>query len=154
MTIELVVVVLLVAVLVGLAIYFTSRQIQSIRALRSGKVAPEYQKYIHWQITRRLACSVLMVLLAGMLVASYYIEAGVRAQVEGAGKQQAQEAAQTFAIYWGAFLIVLFILLWLAATDIIANARFGFRQSRRIASDRQDMIEQYAAQLRRERNGK
>lgn len=52
--------------------------------------------------------------------------------------------------YWIAFLLVLFGILALAAFDLVATARFGFRHHKMLEIQRRAMLQAEAARLRAE----
>jgi hypothetical protein len=154
----------LVVVLLGLAGYFSWRQFQALRGLRSAdQLPPEDRRYIRNQAWRRLAGSVLMVVFAGFLVGAFFIEglAGELAERMKAATPAEREALTAdnrfflhlWSYYWIAALLVLLGLISLAALDFFAIRRYGQRHYRQIQADRRAMIERQAARLRRERNG-
>jgi hypothetical protein len=152
---------ILAAVLLGLAGYFAWRQKNTLGKLREQDLDPEDRLYIYRQVQRRLLCSVLMVVLAGMLVGWFFLESQVRSEVAGVQKvdepgppdAERRNTIRVFTFYWIAFLLVLLVILFLAAGDLLATARFGLRQQRRLEAERRTVLESETARLRRERNG-
>ena len=144
---ELVFTLALAAVLLGLAGYFGWRQVQTLRGLAGMGV--EEQHYLRAQAYRRLFCSALMVVLAGMLVGWIFLGADA---ADPAAPLTA-DLARLFSVYWIAALLVLLVLVALAAVDFWAIARFGMSQHRRLQADQRALLEEHAARRRRERNG-
>jgi hypothetical protein len=154
----------LVPVLVGLAGFFTWRQLRTLRSLRTGQHSVEERVYLRMQSYRRLACSALMVVLAGLLVGSFFLEAPQQQVLQERREQNAREPAsdiqpehrdflRTFTVYWMVTLFVVFAMLMLVAADVYAIARFGARQHRRLREDFNSALAQEVARLRGGRNG-
>ena len=75
---------LLVAVLLGLAAYFAWRQVHALRSLPGiPNLSDEDRRYVRGQAWRRLACSVLMAVLAVLLSASFLFGLEDRATLLG-----------------------------------------------------------------------
>jgi hypothetical protein len=150
--------VILVLVLLGMAGYYVWRQRNTLRLLRNETLSPEDRSYLHGQVRRRMLTSILMVVLAGMLIAWYFVEGSFR-DMEPPAVQDAKmnpeqkESLQLMVLYWVAALLVLLGILILAAVDLVATARFGFRHQRQLEADRRAMLEKQAALYRQERNG-
>jgi hypothetical protein len=156
---------ILVPVLVGLACYFGWRQVRTLRELsRQPELSREDRLYVRGQAVRRLACSALMLSLAGLLVGSYFLEAPLQHVREERAEQTAKGTAeevqpehraflQHFAAYWIMILLVLMILVLLVAVDVWAIARFGQRQHRQLRADLQATLASEVARLRQRYNG-
>jgi hypothetical protein len=131
----------LVAVLLGVGGFYGWRQVRRLRGPDKGAVAfPGEERYFRTQAWRRLVCSGLMVLLAGLLVGSYFLEDPADV-----------EAAYLFALYWiGVFLVFLAILA-LAVADWWATRNFTLRQLQQLEDRHQDLIAR-AARLRGRRS--
>lgn len=154
----------LIALLVALAAYYAWRQKATLRLIRGESgLSPEDRVYLLRQVRRRLVCSVLMVVFAGLLVGWFFLEHNV-AQIEPTPLQKAQgekvdlnpeqkESVRYFTLYVILVFAVLFAILFLAAFDIIATAKFGLRYQRRLAADHRTVLQKEAATLRKERNG-
>jgi len=152
----------LVVILLAMAGYFLWRQVQTLRTLSA--LDPEERRFVRSQAWRRLVCSGLMVILAGLFAGSFYVEgaADQLAKQGEANREQGvkvpldQEQARFFnvyRIYWGSFTLVLFIIIVLAGVDFMAIRRYGKRQLRQIREDRKAMLEGELARLRSQRNG-
>jgi len=151
----------LVAILLALAGYYGWRQRGVARGLKAVDDA-DTRLYLRRQIRRRLICSALLVVLAGMLVGWWFLEARMRSNIADASPPTTspksaeppqvfaarQLAAEVFVYYWGLFLVLLSGVFVLATLDMVANARFGFRQQRKIDVARELMMAQEAARLR------
>ena len=154
-----------IVILLAMAGYFVWQQLQARRTLRtSPDLDPEERRYLQGQVWRRLVCSGLMVLLAGMLATSFYLEGPASQLVrEGeANRERGERLPPTpeqeqfvtlYSAYWVAFLLVLLAVVMLAGVDFFAIRNYGMRQLRRIRADRRAMLEGELARLRSQRNG-
>lgn len=161
---ELTWVLVLSGALLALAVYFGWRQVRALRGLSGRQLADEERRFVRRQAVRRLFCCALMVILAGLLVGTVYLEPEYQELTRqlkernerGGGAavpDDEKQFARFFAGYWIAMLLVLFVLLALAAADFWAVARFGHRQHRRLEADHRAELEQQLARLRHRRNG-
>jgi hypothetical protein len=156
---------LLVVLLLGLAGFYSWRQIRMLRTL--GRDSPgsssswftvDERRYLRRQAWRRIASSVLMVLFAGLLVGSYFVEGALASLHEGA-EQSAQPNPEQRAFiyfyswYWIVGILLFFGILVLAAIDLLATRRFTVRQLKQMQDGHQVLLNQQAAQLRMRRNG-
>lgn len=155
--------VVIVVLLLGLAGYFAWRQWQTLRRL-SGRpdLPPEDRHFQRAQAWRRLICSGVMVVMAGLLVGSYWVGQEQQATLmgqpnpRGAGEPldpARQQFLTQYSTFWIVFGVLLLGLVLLAFLDMWAIQRFARKQFHRIHSERRAMIEREVAQLRRERNG-
>ncbi|MFL5240641.1 MAG: hypothetical protein ACJ8FY_00910 [Gemmataceae bacterium] len=155
----------LVAVLLALAGYYGWRQMQSLRRLQtSNEMAIEERHFVQRMAYRRLTASGLMIVAAGLLAGSFWLNATAK---EIGDKKEAAQAENRdvppndedrrflnlYALYWIAFLLVLLAILFLAGIDLFATRRFGLDQHRKIQADRRSMIEEEVLRLRQDRNG-
>jgi uncharacterized membrane protein YfcA len=157
--------VLLIVVLAGLAGYYAWRQVQTLRGLRQAEnLPPEDRSYLRNQAWRRLACSALMVVFAGLLAGSFWVEPPAQALVDFGEEAQARNERpdldpgqkhffRLYTLYWVAALLVLLAMMGTALVDIMAIRRYGQRHFRKLQADRRAMIERQAARLRGGRNG-
>jgi hypothetical protein len=155
----------LVAVLVGVAVYFGRRQLRALRALRSASdLGPEDRIYIRSQAYRRLVCSVLLLVLAGLWTGYFFLEGPLRQVERERVEQTAQDPSapvqpehkdflRHYTAYSIAVLLVLMLLLLLAAADVWAIARFGQRHHRQLRADLQATLADDLARLRKQGNG-
>jgi ABC-type uncharacterized transport system fused permease/ATPase subunit len=155
----------LVAVLLGLAVYFGRQQLRTLRGLKSPDSLPaEDRRYLRSQAYRRLFCSALMVAIAGLLIGWLFLEAehrelqkALRAAQEvdpgAVPTQEQRDFAHLFWLYLSAALLVLLILLVLATMDFWATARYGLSQRRKLQADHRAILEEQLARRRQERNG-
>jgi uncharacterized membrane protein YjgN (DUF898 family) len=164
--VELIYAILIVVVLLGLAGYFAYRQWQTLRSLaRRPDLPPDDRRFQKAQALRRLVSSGLMVLLAAMLVGTYLI--GQEHHALELGQRQALAADDghrtpsdtdrrfltQYGTFWMAMVLILFLLVCLAALDVLSIRRFARQQFRQIRADRRAMIDREVAELRRQRNG-
>ena len=157
--------VVLIIALVGLSAFVIYRQVGVLRGLRlQPDLPPDDRKYIHNQAWRRLVCSGLMLALAVMLGASFFLEDPAAALVaEGQANREKGETRpldpeqkQFFDLYryfWGGVLLLLMAIIFLAALDFFAIRRFGLRHYRQIQEGRRTMIQNELARIRSQRNG-
>jgi hypothetical protein len=159
---EVIFMVILAAILLGLAGYFGRRQLRALR----GMIGPDElgsgdRRYLRAQAYRRLFCSFLMVVLAGMLIGSLFLD--VRSN-ELFPPRNGPEAAQVdpdeqadfqrlFTVYWMVALLVILAMMALAIIDFVAIARYGLSQHRRLQADRRAALEEHVSHRRRDRNG-
>jgi heme A synthase len=155
----------LATILVALAVYFGRRQFQTLRALKSPAVGDaDERRYLRKRAYRRLFCSALMLLFAGLLVGWIFL--GIQAheidqQLEHAKAnhpeaqltQEQEQFMRLFSTYWIVALLVLLVLMALASMDFWATARYGLSEHRRLQAHQRAVIERDLAQHRRQRNG-
>jgi hypothetical protein len=148
---------LLVLLLLGLAGFYSWRQIRMLRRLRSDRsFSNDERRYLRRQAWRRVACSVLMVLFAGLLVGSYFVEGGLGSLHEAAGQSPKPDQEQRafiyfFLSYWILGILLFFGIVTLAAIDWFATRRFTLRQLKQMHESHQAMLDQQAERLRRQR---
>jgi hypothetical protein len=157
--------VLLVLILVALAGFFSWRQWRVLSGLRQVQdVSPEDRRYMRRQAWRRIACSLLMVVLAGLLAGHFRLEdrahnliAEGETNLQRGEKRELnaeeQQFLKTYYSYWLVTMLVLLGLITLAGFDFFAIRRYGRRHYRQIQADRRAMIENQLARLRIQRNG-
>jgi hypothetical protein len=147
----------LVIVLLGSAGYFAWRQKRTLRSLADpNMLTPEDRLYVHKQVRRRMLCSVLMVALAGMLIGWFFIGGELTQQAPpqpADGQAKPDVSVHLITLYVIVALLILFGIILLSITDLMATARFGFRHQRRLENERREMLEEQAAILRQQRNG-
>jgi hypothetical protein len=155
----------LVLLLAGLGVVFGARQVQNLRQLRGDDTSPpEDRRHFRSQARRRLASAGLLLILAGLLVVSFFVEGPAQLLADQA--QAARERGEAvvlseadkpfvrfYAGYWIIFLLVLLAVVGLAFWDLIAIRRYGRRQFAKLQADRRAMIARQAARLRGQRNG-
>jgi hypothetical protein len=156
---------LLVVMLLALAVYYAWRQKETLRRLRvADDISDEEHRYLRGQAWRRLAGSVLMVMVALLLAGSFFIEGRAQELADRADAARARSEEfvlnaedqwfrNLWAVYWIVLLLGLLAILALAGFDFWATRRFGVRHYRQLQADRRDMIAREIAQYRRERNG-
>src|SRR5262249_8407742 len=157
--------VILVIVLVAMAAFFIWRQWRTLASIRAPNILPvEERHYLRNQAWLRLACSALMLLLAGLLAAHFVLEEPAsqlvatgeanRAKGETRPLDPSEEQFLSFYLtFWGIILLVVLAIICLAGIDFFIIRRFGMQQYRKIQADRRAMIEGELARLRSQRNG-
>src|SRR5262249_3960308 len=113
---------------------------------------------------RRLLCSGLMIVFAGLLFGWFFLEGSFR-EVREELRQQKEQAApaeltaeqkdfvRLFTGYWIVGLLVLLSLISLAAVDFWSIARFGLRKHRQLQADHRALLRSDVAQRRSQGNG-
>jgi hypothetical protein len=156
---------LLVAILIGMGLFFLIRQWQTLRGLRiPGDRSPEDRRFTRNQAWRRLLGSLLMLVLAAQLAGFFILERPVsvlQAQGESAREKgehpQLDTEQRRFLDFYRYYLIIclltLLAMISLAAVEYFAIRRFGKQQYRQIQADRRAMIENELTRLRSQRNG-
>jgi MFS family permease len=162
---ELVMILFLVAVLLGLAGYFGWRQLLALRGIASpDALGYDDRRFVRAQAYRRLFCSLLMVVFAGLLIGWLFLEPGysalheeVRARLANdptaVATEEQRDTLRTFTSYWIGALLVLLVLIAVAAVDFWSTTRYGLHQHRQLKADHRAFIEDQVARRRRERNG-
>ena len=145
----------LAAILVFVAVFFGWRQRHTLAQLRlDHQLSADDRLYFIKQIRRRLICSVLLIVLAGLLVGWFCLDRDMTTLRPVADQPLTEEAKDTLRFltwYWITALGVLLAILFLAAFDFMATARFGLRRMRQLEHDRRTILEMEAAKLRRRR---
>jgi hypothetical protein len=157
---------ILVPVLLAVALFFGWRQVRTLRTLGPGsELGPADRLYLRSQAYRRLVCSALLLVLAGLLAGSFWLDRS-RLQVE---RERAEQVArnpkappqpeheafvQQFTLYWIGVLLVVLLLLILVAADVWAIARFSQRQHRQLRADLRDTLTRELARFRQQGNGR
>src|SRR5580700_527021 len=137
--------VILVAILLGVAGYFGWRQVRALRGLlRPDELGSGDRRYLRAQAYRRLFCSFLMVVLAGMLSGWLLFLDGRYRELfppkDGPAAVQMDPVEQEdfgrlFTVYWMVVLLVILAMMALAIIDFVAIARYGLSQHRRLQAD-------------------
>jgi hypothetical protein len=155
---EITVAILIAAILVAVAVYFIVRQKQTLRTIRSDADMPAEQRAYLWrQFQRRLVGSILLILLAGLLVGSLFLDyEPLRKpieQVPAAEQEAAKQAFRIVSIYWMTFLMLLLVMLAIAVFDFWDTARFGVQQQKLLFQQHQEMLEAELAEHKHRQHG-
>jgi hypothetical protein len=158
----------LVAVLLGVAGFYSWRQLRLLRRLNLRReqefLATEEDEFLRRQAWRRLINSGLMLVLAALLTGlliwfegpaqelAVTRDAFPEGQVPPLNPEQ-RSFAQVYTGLWIALLLVLLAVVLVAAVDVWSTRRYAVRQYRKLQADRRAMIERQVARLRQERNG-
>jgi HAMP domain-containing protein len=154
----------IVAMLLFLGGYYAWRQVRNLRALRMlQEVSPDDRRDAHRQAWRRLICSGFMLIFAGLLVGSFFLEGEAQrlADQAKASRDRGEEPVFTpeqrdFQRFWGWYwlgsLLVLLAIIILAAVDVFAIRRTGQRLHKQLQEERRAMIAEQLARLRNEQN--
>jgi len=155
----------LAVLLLGLAVYFGRQQLRVLRGLGSpDALGADDRRYVLKQAYRRLFCTALLVVFAGLLIGWLFLEPGqrqVREEVRAAQAvdpnvrltEEQKDSVRIVVAYWIGALLVLLVLLICAAMDFWSTARYGLSQHRKLLAAQREMLQQHTAQRRQERNG-
>lgn len=146
----------LAAIIVFVALFFGWRQRYTLSQLRlePQQYSAEDRTYYIKQMRRRLICSVLLLVFAGMLVGWFFLDRDVAAlnPAEGQPLTEEDKASVRFLTWYVIIaLAVLMAILYLASVDFLATARFGLRRMRELEHDRRAALEMEVTKLRRRR---
>jgi hypothetical protein len=156
---------LIVVATAALGGYYAFRQWQTLQRLRADAAMDDDERQFQRnQAWRRLAGSVLLLLLAAMFVGVFFLEGPAADLVQVGEENVAQDqqrplndSEKTFLrIYWGYVIVLLLLVLGLigiAGYELYAIRRYSVHHMRRIQDERRAMIARETARLRRERNG-
>ena len=152
-TTEFIFAIVLIVVLLTLGFGYGWNQVKLARSLRRQTgMDPAERSYLTRRAQRRIVCSILMIIFAGFLIGWFFLKAELDSVLPLEADQTLEHPlVKTVTYYWIAALLVIFGLLALAAIDLVATARHGFRSVRRLATQRQAEIEEDLARLRRQR---
>ena len=160
---ELVFGLIVVVVLIGLAGFFAWRQVAALKRLgRQTDLPPDDRLYFTQQAKRRLFGSALMLVLAALLVGSYFLDAKYREmfqQGEHKVLKTPQEVAEgkdflhQFVAYWVIALVVLFLFGLVAILDLRATLRYGYQRHRELRDEHRAELEAEVRRIRQQRNG-
>jgi cell division protein FtsB len=163
---ELLVESLAILVLLGLAGGFAWQQLRLRRRLGQPgtPLPPAEQAHLRAQVRRRLLGSGMLVLLAGLLAGSFFLEGRLQ-QVHRERQEQTAHGVPApvraehrlflgqFTLYWLTALLVLFGLLLVVLADLRATVRFSQQQRRQLNQEWQQTLAQELARWRRQGNG-
>ena len=158
---ELIFAILMVVLLLGLGGYMGWRQWRTLRRLPHLDLSSDDRKYQKTLAWRRLVSASLMVILAGLMISSYWLGQERKAQEmsqqehrdDGQPSEEQKQFLTQYSTFWIIFGLVLLSLVGLAFLDLWTIHRFARRSLRQIQADRRAMIEHEVAEYRRQRNG-
>jgi hypothetical protein len=151
--------IVLVVILIGLALYFAWRQVQTMRQLRGqSEVTDEDRRYYRAQAWRRLTGCLLMLVLAGVLIGSYFLEPEYRRITEDRDKAtpikaEDQDFLRQFTVYWVVALALVFFFVVFAMLDLLATLKYGIRKQRQLRTEHRAALEAEVRRIRQQRNG-
>jgi hypothetical protein len=131
-------------------------QYRTWRRLRTESLASDDRRYLRGTYRRRALNAVLLLVLAGMLGASYFT-GGLDELVRIARLDQKditdadKETVKSLAIYWMIVLGLLFFVIVLAVADYTATTLYGRQQLRRIQHEQRDLLERDLAVYRQQK---
>ena len=141
---------LFAAMLLAVAIYYTRRQQGVLRQVRfDDGMAKDQRRYLLKQSWRRMFGSLLLVVLAGMVVGSLFLDWDPLAN--GADEALAKQLAYILFAYVLAMLLVVMMILLVAVIDFWATARYGVEQRKQLVQEHQELLTAELSQLRNRR---
>ncbi|MGF1578219.1 MAG: hypothetical protein ACFCD0_02525 [Gemmataceae bacterium] len=157
--------IVVVVVILVIASFFVFRQLQTFQRVAEEPMSEIEQNYLRARARRRLLGSGLMVVLAGLLVGSYFLEgsyqeliANVQARKQPNEKPKMAEyekqVVRRFTMYWIVALLVLLAFAILAALDGWATIRYWHRHQRQLRQQHHAELEEQLQRLRHHGNGR
>lgn len=156
------------AILLALiAWYYIRRSVRTLQTTTPAfEMLPNERRFLRRQAWRRLANSVLMLILA-VLLATWYAaginnradqlaEERVAQRVDGKAppmNEEQKERGRFFAGYVIVMLSLLGVIVLMAGIDLFATRMYGLRELRQINSDRRAMLARQIDRWRQERDG-
>lgn len=142
----------LAAVIVFVAVFFGWRQRYTLAQLRlDPHLSVQDRVYYVKQIRRRLFCSVLLLVFAGLLAGWFFLPTPPE-PIEGQPPtEEAKDSVRFITWYVIIALSVLLAILLVASFDFLATARFGLRRMRQLEHERRAALEMEVTKLRRRR---
>jgi len=141
--------------LVGIALFFGRSQLRTLDLLKQDQQLSALDRtYLRKQVRRRLLSCVLLVVFAAFLVGLMFLDKEFRAlsdrakEVPPGGDLRDDPVFTLLTLYVIGGCLVLFILLAIAATDLVATARFGLSQQRILNAQRNAALAAEIAKLR------
>ena len=145
----------LACVLVFVAVFFGMRQRRTLALLRLDEEMSDTERgYLTRQVRRRLICSALLLVFAGLLIGWLFMREQITELLPAPGDpitEEAKDRLRFITYYWIGALLVLLAILMLASWDFLATARYGFARQKQLEQERRAMMEMEAANLRRRR---
>jgi hypothetical protein len=136
-------------------VFFGLRQRRTLALVRIDEEMSDTERvYLIRQVRRRLICSVLLLVFAGLLIGWLVMRERYAGLVPVPGEPITDEAADRLRFiiyYWIGALFVLMAILVLASWDFVATARYGFARQKQLEQERRAMMEMEAAKLRHRR---
>jgi hypothetical protein len=134
------------------------RQLQLLKNINIPSLQAQFDDpgFLSRQAKCRLLGCLLLGLIAVMLAVGLFMQFDFSTGVEGRGidgpmPEETRQHVLFLAGYWGTVLLLLFALLVVAVIDMMATARFGLRQVRRLEETRREALEADLTELRRRR---
>lgn len=129
---------IIAAVLVVVAAYFVVRQRATLRSLHfDDTLSAEQRRYYLKQCHRRIFGSVMMLVLASLMIGSFFLDLSPA----HADKEEAKQSLQFLSLYVMTMVLVLLVILILAIIDFWATAKFSFRAQKELLQEHREMLE-------------
>jgi uncharacterized membrane protein YdbT with pleckstrin-like domain len=127
------------AVLVAVAAYFALQQHATLQSVRyDNKLSTEHRLYLIKRCYRRTFGSLLLLLLAGLMIGSLFLDL---TPGQHANEAEAREAARFLGLYFASMMLVVVLLIVVAVLDSWATAKHGFRQQKQLLQEHREMLE-------------
>jgi hypothetical protein len=141
---------LFAAILFAVAIFYARRQQATLQQVRFDAGMPKDQRrYLLKQSWRRMFGSLLLVVLAGMLVGSLFLDWEPLA--DGVDEAAAKQSVHFLVAYVLAMFLIWMMILLVAVIDFWATARFGVEQRKQLVQEHQELLAAELAQFRNRR---
>ncbi len=129
---------IIVVVLIAIALFFAWRQSGVMRALNyDTRLQPDQRLYFLKQCYRRIFGSVLLLVLAGMMIGTLFLDIQPANQMD---QQAAKRTLGYLSFYTSGMLLVLLAILVLAIVDFWATTRYSLQQQKRLFQEHHDML--------------
>jgi hypothetical protein len=135
--------ILISCILIAIALYFAWRQRTTLAILRYHVSMPSDQRrYLLKQCYRRLFNSVLLLVLAGMMFGSLFLDfEPMRAEAPIDRDAASKHSLRILSAYFITMLLLLMVILTLAILDFWATARFSLQQQKQLLAEHQAMLQ-------------
>jgi predicted PurR-regulated permease PerM len=133
-------------VMLVVALYFAWGQQRTLQTLHADPKIPRDQRaYLSKQCWRRLFGSLVLVVLAGLLIGSVFLDYDPLQMspddVPQVDRETAKQAVRFLSFYLMTMLLLLMVILTLAVFDFWATARNSIRLQKQLLHEHQEMLE-------------
>jgi hypothetical protein len=138
---------------VAVAVFFIYRQQATLRSVRADTTAPpEERRFLIRQSVRRTFSCGMLILLAVMVFGSVFLDydplSKPASELPLVEQAAAKDSVRFLSIYVMTLLLVLMAVMALAILDLLATARHGVWQKKRLLQEHQDALEAELAEIR------
>ncbi|MBI3823984.1 MAG: hypothetical protein HY289_15050 [Planctomycetes bacterium] len=120
--------------MIAISAYFAWRQRLILHSLQfDNKASLEHRRYLVKQSWRRIFGSLVLLVLAGMLIGSLFLNYDPQ--------QMSRDELRYVTVYTMTMLLLVLVILALAVFDFWATARHGVQQQKQLFREHQEMLE-------------